>query len=363
MIKHKKINIGVFSGGGSKGLISLQIAKEIEKKLKNKSIIDTLDAISGTSTGAIISCFLALRKSNDPKSPDYMQTKYSVDDIIELYNNSLPEIFGPKQVGIFQLLKNPFSKISWKKLDKGVFFTDALQKMLKKEIGDIDFTTDNFLVPVTIPVSDIKNRKSIVFRTEDNLPNKVMDIILATSAIVPFLPSYTNDFYIKEHGKVIKKHLTLCDGCFYANTFDLDMVAHYLSINNPVICKDGKKYINKNCKSVIKITEFGTGSFVNLISVKKGLAGFKDLVEAMSTMLTSFSDRSRHLIDEIFEAMNSRNKNPKHHHRHIVINDDFLDFLSYGYSSKKDLNKLCKAGTKIANKCSKEIDEYIKDFK
>lgn len=361
-MKSKRIRIGVFSGGGSKGLISLQIAKELETCLDGKSFVDTLDAISGTSTGAIICCLLALRKSTDPKSKDYTNPKYTVDDIIEKYNNCLPEIFGPKQLSALKILRAPFSLTTWKKFHKGVFSNDALQTLISKEVGDVYFTTDNFLIPITIPVSDIKNRKSIIFRTEDNLENKVIDIILATSAAVPMLPSYRHEFYQIKDGEIVKENLTVCDGGFYANTFDLDMVAYYMSPKNPLISKNGKSYINRNHKTAITITEFGTGNLVSLIGVKKGVTGFKDFIGAISMMLTSFSERSRHLIDEIFDALNLMEKDKKKHHKHIVINDDFLDFLSYGYSSKKDLAKLNRVGGQIAKKCSKEINEYVKDF-
>lgn len=73
-------------GGGIRCIISLLILKEIEKRLGNKSIIDRIHLIAGTSSGGIIALALGTR---NPETG----LLYTVDDLINLYCSEGEQVF------------------------------------------------------------------------------------------------------------------------------------------------------------------------------------------------------------------------------------------------------------------------------
>ena len=92
-------------GGGVKGVLTLGMLKPLEAELRRRAggdtafrLSDYYDLIGGTSTGAIISTGLALGMS--------------VDELIELYMQLGPEVFGrPAGVCVFLQSKSPSKKL------------------------------------------------------------------------------------------------------------------------------------------------------------------------------------------------------------------------------------------------------------
>lgn len=76
-MEERQFNILVLDGGGSKGVYTLGVLRELELKLGGH-IHEHFDLIYGTSTGAIIAALIALGKD--------------INSIIELYLNLIPKI-------------------------------------------------------------------------------------------------------------------------------------------------------------------------------------------------------------------------------------------------------------------------------
>ena len=57
-IKHRGINILSLDGGGAKGLVTIEILRQIQKKCGGKPIPEIFDYICGVSTGAILAALL-----------------------------------------------------------------------------------------------------------------------------------------------------------------------------------------------------------------------------------------------------------------------------------------------------------------
>jgi patatin-like phospholipase/acyl hydrolase len=79
-MSNDKFNILVLDGGGSKGVYSLGVLKELELKL-DKKLHEYFDLIYGTSTGSIIGSLLALG--------------HDIDSIEKLYLELIPTIMNP----------------------------------------------------------------------------------------------------------------------------------------------------------------------------------------------------------------------------------------------------------------------------
>ncbi len=358
-----RIRLGVFAGGGAKGLISLTVAKAIEDKIAEEnaqrirignpeirhSLVDTLDAVSGTSTGAIIACLLTLRKSTDPLSADFKRPKYTVDQIIEKYEQYLPKIFAEGKIKQkFRLLRK-----------KGMFSSEGLKAIIEEEVGDMIFNEQNFLIPVHIPVMDITHNKSIIFRTEDNLNNRVSDILLSTTAAAPFFAPHTSQFEIfDELGVVVNQEITACDGAFHSNTPDTDIISYYASPQHPVKKRSLLHHLNKGVETSITAIEFGTGDIAEQSRYMKKKSALKALFAALPNLLSP--DKDRDLIDSAFKRFNDKNgKSAQYDHRHIVLTAPLETSISISASSKKEIKKLKEAGLSSVEKCEEEIEAYV----
>ena len=77
MAAKKKFRILSIDGGGLRGIIPLQVIKEVEK-LTGEPIHKTFDLIAGTSTGGLLTCALSF---GDSESVVGNTRKYSLDEI------------------------------------------------------------------------------------------------------------------------------------------------------------------------------------------------------------------------------------------------------------------------------------------
>jgi patatin-like phospholipase/acyl hydrolase len=97
-------------GGGIRGILPAMMLAEIEKETK-RPISHLFNMVSGTSTGAIISCGLTI-------TDDGLRPKYSASDMIELYATKADQIF---QKGYFFQLNPKYQNVGRKKLFKNYF--------------------------------------------------------------------------------------------------------------------------------------------------------------------------------------------------------------------------------------------------
>ena len=140
-MENAELNILVLDGGGSKGVYSLGILKELELKL-GKPLYQHFGLIYGTSTGSIIGSLIALG--------------YSIVEIEKLYLTLIPKIMKCKtKSGKSNAMAEEAEKIfGEKKFDSfktniGIVASSATTN-LRKQIGLI-------LKPIKVPVYNLIN--------------------------------------------------------------------------------------------------------------------------------------------------------------------------------------------------------------
>lgn len=119
MIKRKLKIIVSIDGGGIRGVLPLLILDHINKLIKDHGLGEDLsaniDLIAGTSTGAIISAGLIVKKDN--------KCLYSINDLLGLYIERGPQLFNlanpsnKKSEGLRLVLKRKFKNIMLSDLD------------------------------------------------------------------------------------------------------------------------------------------------------------------------------------------------------------------------------------------------------
>ena len=96
-MNEKRLNILVLDGGGSKGVYTIGVLKELELRL-GSPLCEHFDLIFGTSTGSIIAALIALG--------------YEIPKIEELYLTLIPNIMSKSsKSGRSKALKEEADKI------------------------------------------------------------------------------------------------------------------------------------------------------------------------------------------------------------------------------------------------------------
>ncbi len=202
-------------GGGSKGVYSLGILKEVEALAKRR-LCEEFDLIYGTSTGSIIAALLALG--------------HTVDEVTKNYFELIPEVMQHKRKGARSA---------------------ALKRCADQILGDKRF--DAFLTDVGIVTIHYNETRPMIFKSsvkqahgrystfQPGFGCTIAEAVIASSAAFPFF----------EKAKVITSNQgepDLIDGGFVANNPTL------LAIADAV-----KAY--KVEKENIKVLSLGTGIF------------------------------------------------------------------------------------------------------
>lgn len=208
-------NILSLDGGGSKGMYTLGILREIEA-LANKPLYTQFDLIYGTSTGAIIAALLGLGRP--------------VHDIVDLYLDIVPDIMSKRS-----------------RTAKSAALKQHAEKLLPHETFD-DFHTD-----IGIVTTNYEFAKPMVFKTAAkqsfSMSNtfrpgfgcSVADAIRASSAAYPFFERV--ELETANQGRAV-----LVDGGFIANNPTLFALADAV-------------HAFKIPKEKIRVLSLGTGVF------------------------------------------------------------------------------------------------------
>jgi patatin-like phospholipase/acyl hydrolase len=181
-----KFRILSIDGGGLKGVVPLQVIKEIEKITK-QPIHKTFDLVAGTSTGGLLTCALLLR---DEGTVVGNKRKYTLDEIQELYVKKGKDIF-PN-----------YRHLNWfymhsRKWIRPMYFTKKYDIILKQYFSDYRITS--CLKPIYISSYDIHRNIPLIFTTRnatatDEKNSKLVDICRATSAAPTYFPTYTFNY-------------------------------------------------------------------------------------------------------------------------------------------------------------------------
>lgn len=202
-------------GGGIRGVYPAHLLYNITSKL-DINLIDSLDMITGTSTGAIIAAAVALNKKPEK--------------IVDLYKRACPVIFKPKWSIFPRCIRSVFHSI---------YTTDSLESLLKAEFGGIKL--GEIKKPLILPATDISNGGVHIFKS-----------------------GYSEKF-------VRDKNVLLCDAilasCSAPTYFDPKKIENYLLAdgglwaNNPslVALTEARRIFNIQLED-IRVLSIGTGS-------------------------------------------------------------------------------------------------------
>jgi len=166
------VKIISIDGGGIKGIVGSTILKEIESRL-DKPIHEYVDVLTGTSTGGLISCGLAIPDENG-------NPKYNTQDIIDTYNVLGTEVFSSS---FWHKVKTLWGLIGPK------YPIDGLQKVLTEKFGET--TLDKALIEVILCTYDLRSGWPVVFSSKEDTTKyvKMVEVCMGTSSVPTYFPS------------------------------------------------------------------------------------------------------------------------------------------------------------------------------
>ncbi len=251
-------------GGGYKGLFTITLLDEFEKKFKCKCY-DIFDLFAGTSTGSIIALGLAIGKT--------------AEEIKSMYLSIGPKIFKKK---------NFLSPVIRAKYNNTLLNAELRKFYDNKKIGDVKKNKKLIVIPAT----NLTNKNTRIFKTDyiDGLNQhddySLADIATASSAAPTYFKSYSIN---RPTDETLTE--TFADGGLFAN--------------NPSSCAliEAIKYSNVSLEN-IKLLSIGTsnsdkGCF--LFKTKSGLIDWN--VDLIKTPLEMTSLIHSCLTSFIFESI------------------------------------------------------------
>ena len=224
------INIISIDGGGIRGLTPVLVIKELLIMMQEKGVDPSKVNIlfSGTSTGGIISSFLA-------SSPTL--SKALVQTLEDLYANEGKNIFRKRSglVTAFSLLRPKYSQ---------EHLHDLLDYYLS--VNDQDIKLSNCYHSLVVPAYDVRNGEVVIFKsrqakTQEGKDFFLKDVAMATSAA----PTYFAPYQIGDRMMV--------DGGIYLNNPTMAAVAE--------VIKHNEYYGVSKSLSDINVLSIGTGEY------------------------------------------------------------------------------------------------------
>ena len=291
-----KFRILSLDGGGLRGIIPVLILKEIERR-SGKRILDLFDMVSGTSTGGLIACGIAV--SDNGKT-----SKYTLEQIEDIYVKHGKDIFPKKSA-----FKNFIGKITSLKSPK--FSPDGLQKVLTDLMGEKRIS--DCAKPILVTSYDLFNNEAILFKYRHalNYPENnalLVDVCRATSAAPTYLPAY--DFVYEN-----KKRICV-DGGIYMNNPSMGSLIEVIKYHaeNPYNLEELKL-------ADISVLSLGTGHYTSQIAQKKvegwGLLDWAPNIT--DVMMQAINQTTTYQAEELTANENFLRINP------VIDNPDFSD--------------------------------------
>lgn len=357
----RKFRILSIDGGGLRGIIPLQVIREIEK-LTGQPVHKTFDLIAGSSTGGLLACALSFG-DNDLVVGN--TRKYSLDEIQEIYLTRGGEIF-PKH----NFLKRNYNDL--RKWFRPQFNPTSLNNILFEYFADNRLTS--CLKPIFITSYNIHRNKPIYFTTreattEEGKNSKLVDICRATSAAPTYFPSFSFNFD--------SENIVCIDGGIVMNNPSIGALVevlgnsdykHYRVDNERLDLKDisilslGTGIIKKNLKSInshrwgrlkwIKpVIDISTGGPVKVVDTQISTI-FKssnleknyfridiDIDEQYSEMSDSSPNTLQHLLDDAQSQITNNHTLKRKLENFLEIND-VIEQFSIIHSGNKIITAL-----------------------
>ena len=302
----KGFRILSLDGGGSKGVYTLGVLKELEKMLGGK-LYEHFDLVYGTSTGSIIAANICLG--------------VSIEDIQKKYLNLIPKIMN----GLTSLDKS-----------------QNLKRETEKEFGNKLFS--EFLTNIGIVSMNYDNQRPLIFKNdvrqahgmkgtfESGFGCTISDAVQASCAAFPLFE--------------VKKVITKNQGAI--NAIDGGFVA-----NNPTLFAliDAHKAIG-TLEDDIKLVSIGVGKFIEKsFNWKYTLLRKFRMAQFAERVLTANSTTNELLVTLLYPKLNS-----------VRINDSFNE-PEYGTNMVEvnidKLNKLSQLGRLSFSKYEKDLRKLL----
>ena len=306
-MKDKKLNILVLDGGGSKGVYTIGVLKELELRL-GSPLCEHFGLIFGTSTGSIIAALIALG--------------YEIPKIEELYLTLIPNIM------------NKSSKCGRSK---------ALKEEADKIFGSLKF--DAFKTNVGIVALNFETQMPLVFKTDIQQAHgmkqsfkpgfdcTIETALRCSSAAYPFFEKMK--IKTENHGEI-----EVVDGGFIANNSTLySMIDAYKAL-------DFKE-------SEITLLNIGVGQYIEKSSgIKHKFLKMFGIYTFIEKVLTASTNSNTIIAKLLFSNVNM-----------LRISDSFPE-PKHGTnmleSDMKKLNKMIQLGRTSYAKYEKEIEKLLK---
>ncbi len=185
-------------GGGVRGIIEAVALQELEKTLGVPNLMNTFDIFSGSSTGALVACGLAIG--------------WPAEKILNIYLTKTPKVFPPS---VFAKLKHRFTELlAGSGLSVPKYSSSEFETLLKETFGDMEFGE---LPKKTIVTSyDIKLRTPVIFKSwqEKYKKLKVRDVAQASASAPTYLPPTKllldgNDSFLVDGG-IVANNPSIC---------------------------------------------------------------------------------------------------------------------------------------------------------
>lgn len=306
-MKNSHLNILVLDGGGSKGVYTLGVLKELELKL-GSPLYNHFGLIYGTSTGSIIAALIALG--------------YKIDKIEKLYLDLIPKIMKYKT-------KSGKSR--------------AMAEQAKKIFGTKKFNA--FKTDIGIVALNFETQMPLIFKTTINQAHgmkqsfkpgfdcTIETAVRCSSAAYPFFEKVT--IKTENHGEI-----EVVDGGFIAN--------------NPTLYSiiDAYKALGFNEKN-IHILNVGVGSYIEkstgLLSKVLRKIGLFILFERVLNASTNSNSTISNLLFPELDMLRISESFPEPKHGTNMLEYDL-----------KKLNKMIQLGRSSYAKYEKEILKLLR---
>jgi patatin-like phospholipase/acyl hydrolase len=306
-MNEKKLNILVLDGGGSKGVYTIGVLKELELRL-GSPLCEHFGLIFGTSTGSIIAALIALG--------------YEIPKIEELYLTLIPNIMNKSsKSGRSEVLKEEADKIF------GSLKFDAF----KTNVGIValNFETQMPLVFKT----DIQQAHGMKQSFKPGFDCTIETALRCSSAAYPFFEKMK--IKTENHGEI-----EVVDGGFIANNSTLYSII------------DAYKALNFK-ESEINLLNIGVGQYIEKSSGIKHkflkMFGIYNFIEKVLTASTNSNTIIAKLLFSNLNMLRISDSFPEPKHGTNMLESDI-----------KKLNKMIQLGRTSYAKYEKEIEKLLK---
>jgi uncharacterized protein len=290
-----KVRILSLDGGGIRGIIPATVLVYVEKKIQELTgdpdarIADYFEIVVGTSTGAILGCFICMPNAKD----------YPAERALKLYARHGREIFTEARRNSWFGLRQLFNATR--------FSPDNLERLFKENFGDVMF--HDLRTHCIVTTYDIENCRAFFFNSREKKREDrekrdffIREVVRSTSAA----PTYFPPIRVKTRHKKMMN----IDGGVFANNPAMCAYAEVRTTQYDFILdKEGNPRFPR-VKDMMMLS-LGTGALpMDLNNVDKsnrwGVIGWAKA--APEIMMDGAADTVHYQVDKVFGSIGKNAK-------------------------------------------------------